>query len=154
MAHSSSDIQCLFELYAQGFIDTKDWRIPAEGSLYVHIWNFNRAISRSERSDNIHDCNSPDLLIRRPGRLAQSCFDNDDGDIFTNHSYTFAVCPMGFSTSGFDRFCLEQDRLILIWARPGPVVVSPSPIGVGSDVGLVADEANFSLSIGYKVAKL
>ncbi|KAG1840988.1 hypothetical protein F4604DRAFT_362660 [Suillus subluteus] len=105
--------------------------LPAEGSFYVHIWDFNRTIAHSERSDNVYDHNSQGRLIRRPGRLAQTCFNKDDGDIITNHPYTTAVCPTGFSTRYFDRFFLEQDRLTLIWARPGSVqiqVVSPSPM--------------------------
>ncbi|KAG1811711.1 uncharacterized protein BJ212DRAFT_1372610 [Suillus subaureus] len=121
--------------------------LPAEGSFYVHIWDFNRTIAHSERSDNVYDCNSPDRLIRRPGRLAQTCFNEDDGDIITNHPYTTAVCPTGFSTRYFDRFFLEQDRLTLIWeclnviklqARPSSVqiqVVSPSPMMPASEVG-------------------
>ncbi|KAG1759169.1 hypothetical protein EDD22DRAFT_907531 [Suillus occidentalis] len=113
--------------------------LPAEGSFYVHIWDFNKAIARSERLDNVHTYNSPGRLIRRPGRLAQSCFDNDDAGIITNHPYTTAVCPTGFSTRYFDQFFLEQDRLTLIWARPGSVqvkIVSPSPIMPTSEVGL------------------
>ncbi|KAG2338004.1 hypothetical protein BDR05DRAFT_969596 [Suillus weaverae] len=112
--------------------------LPAEGSFYVHIWDFNRAISRSECSGNVHDCNSPGRLIRRPGRLAQTCFNKDDGDIIMNHPYTAAVCPTGFSTHYFDRFFLEQDRLTLIWARPDSVqirVVSPSPMMPTSEGG-------------------
>ncbi|KAG1736040.1 hypothetical protein EDD22DRAFT_348609 [Suillus occidentalis] len=113
--------------------------LPAEGSFYVHIWDFNKAIARSERLDNVHTYNSPGRLICRPGRLAQSCFDNDDAGIITNHPYTTAVCPTGFSTRYFDQFFLEQDRLTLIWARPGSVqvkIVSPSPIMPTSQVGL------------------
>ncbi|KAG1793512.1 uncharacterized protein HD556DRAFT_1374374 [Suillus plorans] len=89
--------------------------LPAEGSFYVHIWDFNRAISRLEHSNNVYDCNSPGRLIRRPGRVAQTCFTKDDADIITNNPYTTAVCPTGFSTRHFDRFFLEQDRLTLIW---------------------------------------
>ncbi|KAG1737453.1 hypothetical protein EDB19DRAFT_1718013 [Suillus lakei] len=68
--------------------------LPSEGSFYVHIWDFNRAIARSECPGNIHDRNSPGRLIRRPGRLGQSCFDKADGDLIVNHPYTTAVCPM------------------------------------------------------------
>ncbi|KAG1847602.1 hypothetical protein F4604DRAFT_1975550 [Suillus subluteus] len=89
--------------------------LPAEGSFYVHIWDFNRTIAHSEHSDNVHDRNSPDRLIRRPGRLTQSYFDDDDGNIITDHPYATAVCPTGFSTHYFDRFFLEQDRLTSIW---------------------------------------
>lgn len=113
--------------------------LPAEGSFYVHIWDFNKAIARSKHSDNVRNYNSPGRLIRRPGRLAQSCFDNDDAGIITNHPYTTAVCPTGFSARYFDQFFLEQDRLTLIWARPGSVqikIVSPSPIMPTSEVGL------------------
>ncbi|KAG1726607.1 hypothetical protein EDB19DRAFT_226184 [Suillus lakei] len=111
--------------------------LPSEGSFYVHIWDFNRAIACSERPGNIHDRNSPDRLIRRPGQIAQSCFDKADGDLITNHPYITAVCPTGFSTRYFNQFFLEQDRLTLIWAHPDSVhiqVVSPSPMVVDLNV--------------------
>ncbi|KAG1902354.1 uncharacterized protein F5891DRAFT_1186452 [Suillus fuscotomentosus] len=123
--------------------------LPAEGSFYVHIWDFNRAISRLEHSNNVYNCNSPGRLIRRPGRLAQTCFTEDDADIITNHPYTTAVCPTGFSTRHFDRFFLEQDRLTLIWAHPGSVqiqVVSPSPIMPTSEVGLDVEQGQIAHS--------
>ncbi|KAG1726600.1 hypothetical protein EDB19DRAFT_1914584 [Suillus lakei] len=110
--------------------------LPSKGSSYVHIWDFNKAIAHSECPSNIHDCNSPDCLIRRPGRLAQSCFDKADGDLIVNHPYTTAVCPTGFSTCYFNQ--LEEDRLALIWAYPDSVhirVISPSPLVVDLDVG-------------------
>ncbi|KAG1902377.1 uncharacterized protein F5891DRAFT_1172088 [Suillus fuscotomentosus] len=69
--------------------------LPAGGSFYVHIRDFNRAIPRLEHSNNVYNCNSPGRLIRRLGRLAQMCFTQGDGDIITNHSYTVAVCPTG-----------------------------------------------------------
>jgi hypothetical protein len=112
--------------------------LPAEGSFYVHVWDFNKAIARSERSDNVYDCNSPGCLIRRPGQLAQTCFNKDDADITTNHPYTVAVCPTDFPTRYLDQFFLEQDRLTLIWARPSSLqiqVVSPSPTIPTSEVG-------------------
>ncbi|KAG2071510.1 hypothetical protein BDR04DRAFT_1098308 [Suillus decipiens] len=116
-------------------------RLYAEGSFYVHIWDFNRAIARSERSDNVYDYNSLARPIRRPGRLAQTCFNKDDENIITNLPYTTAVCPTGFSTRYFDQFFLEQDRLSLLWVRHDSVqiqVVSPSPkvtSGIDPDVG-------------------
>ncbi|KAG1897035.1 uncharacterized protein F5891DRAFT_1244883 [Suillus fuscotomentosus] len=123
--------------------------LPVEGSFYVHIWDFNRAISRLEHSNNVYNCNSPGRLICRPGRLAQTCFTEDDADIITNHPYTTAVCPAGFSTRHFDWFFLEQDRLTLIWAHPGSVqiqVVSPSPIMPTSEVGLDVEQGQIAHS--------
>ncbi|KAG2368628.1 hypothetical protein BDR07DRAFT_1048082 [Suillus spraguei] len=32
-------------------------KLSVEGFFYVHIWDFNRAIARSERSDNVYGCN-------------------------------------------------------------------------------------------------
>ncbi|KAG1753380.1 hypothetical protein EDB19DRAFT_1668979 [Suillus lakei] len=106
--------------------------LSSEDHFYVHIWDFNkRLISRSE---NMYDPNSPGVVIRTPGRLAQSCFDED---LTSNRPYTASVCAERFSTHRFDRFFLEQYRLALIWLPPGLVdiqVVSPVPIEVGLDL--------------------
>lgn len=85
--------------------------LPAEGSFYVHIWDFNRAIARSERSDNVHNYHPPGRLIRRPGRLAQSCLDKDDGGIVTNHPYSTVVCPTGFSAVTLTSFSWNRTGL-------------------------------------------
>jgi hypothetical protein len=66
------------------------WRLEellAEGSFYAHIRDFNRAITHSEHSDNVHDRNSPNRLIHWPGRLSQSRLDKDDGGIIKNCPY-------------------------------------------------------------------
>ncbi|KAG2091852.1 uncharacterized protein F5147DRAFT_723102 [Suillus discolor] len=95
--------------------------LPIERSFYVHIWDFNRAISRFEDSGNVYDYNSPGRLICRLSQQAQMCFTKDDRDIITNHPYT-TVCPTDFSTRHFDCF-LELDRLTLILAHPGSVQI-------------------------------
>ncbi|KAG2139325.1 hypothetical protein DEU56DRAFT_327105 [Suillus clintonianus] len=112
--------------------------LPTEGSFYVQIWDFSRTIARSECPGNIRDRNSPDRLICKPGRLAQTCFEEDIGNLLAYHPYATAVCPTGFSTRDFHRFFLEHDRLTLTWARPDSVhiqVVSPSQMEVDLDVG-------------------
>ncbi|KAG2139172.1 uncharacterized protein EDB93DRAFT_703106 [Suillus bovinus] len=82
--------------------------LPTAGHFYVHIWDFNnRAIAHS---DTLYNFGSPDLLIRKPGGVAQSCFDEE---IISNHRYTATVYRTPFSTQGFHEFFLEQDRLVL-----------------------------------------
>ncbi|KAG0700879.1 hypothetical protein DFH29DRAFT_1080394 [Suillus ampliporus] len=97
--------------------------IDSDCRFYVHIWDFNkRAIARSK---HIHGPDSPDLLIRKPGRLVKSDY---DVEIITDHPYTATVCHTSFSARGLHRLFLEQDRLTLIWVRPGAVdiqVISP-----------------------------
>ncbi|KAG1856455.1 hypothetical protein F4604DRAFT_1798506 [Suillus subluteus] len=102
--------------------------VSSEDHFYVHIWDFNkRLISRSE---NIHDPDSPEVVIRKPGRLAQSCFDED---LTSNRPYIASVCAEAFSTHRFDRIFLEQDRLTITRSPAGFVniqVVSPVPMEV------------------------
>lgn len=78
--------------------------------FFVHIWDFNkRAVARAE---NTYDCSSSGALVRKPGRLAQSCF---VGDVTSDHPYTATVCRTPFKARFFDRLFLEQDRFILTW---------------------------------------
>ncbi|KAG2125406.1 hypothetical protein DEU56DRAFT_825476 [Suillus clintonianus] len=96
--------------------------------FYVHIWDFNKRFIA--RSQNTHDPDSPDVVICKPGRFPQSCFDED---LTSNHPYTASVCPEPFSMHRFDRFFLEQDRLTLIWLSAIVVdirVISPVPMEV------------------------
>ncbi|KAG0696551.1 hypothetical protein DFH29DRAFT_195343 [Suillus ampliporus] len=101
--------------------------------FYVHIWDFNKRFIA--RSKNMRDPDSPDLVIRKPGRLAQSCFDED---MISDNPYIATVCPEPFSTRFFDKFFLEQDRLTLTWLPDSAVhirVVSPVQMEAGSDPG-------------------
>ncbi|KAG1898368.1 uncharacterized protein F5891DRAFT_1239269 [Suillus fuscotomentosus] len=106
-------------------------KLSAAGHFYIHIWDFNkRAITRS---GNFYNPDSPDLLVRKPGGVVQSCFDEE---IISNHPYTATVCRAPFLTYGLRELFLEQDRLILTSVQPGTVdiqVVSPVQMDVGSD---------------------
>jgi hypothetical protein len=84
--------------------------LSTEGYFYVHIWDFNKRLIA--RSESINDPDSPDLLIRKPIKMADSFGD----DIFSNHAYTAIVCHTPFPTYGSKLF-LEQDRLTLTWVR-------------------------------------
>jgi hypothetical protein len=82
--------------------------LSSEDHFYVHIWDFNKRLIA--RSENTHDPNLPEVVIRKPGQLAQSCFDED---LTSNRPYITSVCAEAFSTHQFDRVFLEQDRLTL-----------------------------------------
>ncbi|KAG1744119.1 uncharacterized protein EDB91DRAFT_210809 [Suillus paluster] len=100
--------------------------------FYVHIWDFNRrAIARSE-----HTCDpdSPNLFVRKPGRLAELPLCRK---ITSNNPYIATVCHTSFSTRNFSGLFLDQDRFTMTWLRSGSVVdiqvVSPAHTEVGSD---------------------
>ncbi|KAG1885312.1 uncharacterized protein F5891DRAFT_1064550 [Suillus fuscotomentosus] len=103
--------------------------LSPEGNFYIHIWDFNKRLIA--RSENTHDPDSPEVVIRKPGRFAQSCFDED---LAFNRPYIASVCAEPFSMRHFDRVFLEQDRLTLTRLPVGFVdiqVVSPISMEVG-----------------------
>ncbi|KAG2051473.1 hypothetical protein BDR06DRAFT_959007 [Suillus hirtellus] len=103
--------------------------LSPEENFYIHIWDFNKRLIA--RSENTHDPDSAEVVIRKPGRFAQSCFDED---LAFNRPYIASVCSEPFSMRHFDRVFLEQDRLTLTRLPVGFVdiqVVSPISMEVG-----------------------